>query len=1010
MVNNLKFSIIVLTHSGDDTLYQCLYSIKNQTFKKFKCIVIGYDTTDACQIIARTICKQDNRFSYIPITGKSLCYAKNLAVSLACNDYTMFIQDNDFLQQDCFEKAVFFIRKYNPQILWTASIQYTSDNYQSNINTHINGIYTAADMPFASTERCYIYDKIYRTSLLKNIRFIETEQEQVSNIMFNHDCLLQTNKVVNINYRLMHHYSVENECKINDESKTQLTQYIDKVNDDNVKKSIELIIQHEHRQLNYVEKEDILIVSFTSWKKRIQYCKHVVDLMMKQTTLPDKIILNLSEEEFPNKYNDLPKELIQEEEHNTLFEIYWVKENTNVWKKIIPTMNRFPQALVFSIDDDIEYPNNYISEMYNTYCENNKCYPIVAYEFIIDNDLCHSGPFTLTSKKFYGELLDKIYDELIHPSINERKWQSDIVYYKVTNSLGYKYIKCENIDGNTLYRKSQINKENKYSTWDKEYKNERKENIDLINKYLNGYKLKSLSIALCAIAKNENLYIREWVEWYKNIGISKIFLYDNNDINGEHFEEVINDYIINGFVEIINVRGIHKSLDKKYAEHSKYHGTQQDCFEECFINNKNNYDWMLFCDIDEFLTCDNLNLYLNKHLKINTDIILLNWIIYGDNEELIYSNKSLKNRFKYKSELRQYTQVKSFINCKTDKKMLQIDAHLALFENAIYRDSEFNIITPAYKKQIILGNCYIKHYLTKSCEEWILRKYHNTSATGKDYFNKAIDKRIKEFFTFNTDTIEKRKIIHRTMTLMDNISSKIIVSFTSFGQRLYNDAYITIKSILNQTIKPYKICLTLFNEDIKYIPNEIQKLIDENIVDLIISDKNLKPHLKYFYAMQKYRDCIIITIDDDHIYEYNMIENLINTHKKFPTCVVARRCHLIKRYENGDLLPYRKWHFEYSEQLTPGQNLFATGVGGVLYPPNIFELSDNNLNDIYKCLNADDIYLKWLEVNNHINVVWSPNKSYCGITIKSESAQKNRLQDINWKGTGNDDYLKIFKI
>ena len=90
MVNNLKLSIIVLTHSCDDTLYQCLYSIKKQTFKKFKCIVIGYDTTDACHTIARTICKQDNRFSYIPITGKSLCYAKNLAVSLACNDYTNY--------------------------------------------------------------------------------------------------------------------------------------------------------------------------------------------------------------------------------------------------------------------------------------------------------------------------------------------------------------------------------------------------------------------------------------------------------------------------------------------------------------------------------------------------------------------------------------------------------------------------------------------------------------------------------------------------------------------------------------------------------------------------------------------------------------------------------------------------------------------------------------------------------------------------------------------------------
>lgn len=758
--------------------------------------------------------------------------------------------------------------------------------------------------------------------------------------------------------------------------------------------------------------EDKLYVSFTSWTKRIQYCKHTIDLMMNQSLKPTKIILNLSEEEFPNKELDLPLDLVNEAKINDLFEIYWIKENTNVWKKIIPTMNRFPNDLVLSIDDDIEYPSNYIEEMYRTYCENDKLYPVVGYKFIIDENLCHSGPFTLTSKRFYGDLLNDIYYDIILPTLPEKKWQSDIVYYKVANSLGYNYVKCESINCNAIYNNSKINKEDRYSIWNKEYKNEREENIKLIDNYINNLNYnKQLNIAICAIAKNENLYIREWVEWYKNIPqVNKIFLYDNNDINGENFEEVINDYIESGFVNVINVRGVHKSLEKKYAEKSKYHGTQQDCYEDCFITNKNNYDWILFCDIDEFLVCDNLNLYLNKHIMLNTDIILLNWLIFGDNEELIYSNKPIKERFTNKSELRQYTQVKSLVNCRIDKKMLQIDAHLALFENAIYRDSKYNIVKPEYKKNIVLDNCYIKHYLTKSCEEWILRKYHNTSATGKDYFNNAIDKRIKEFFTFNVDTVEKRNIIHRTMTLMDSVNSKIIVSLTSFGQRLYNDAYITIKSILNQTIKPYKICLTLFTEDLKNIPNNIQNLINENVVELIISDKNLKPHLKYFYAMQKYRDCIIITVDDDHIYESTMIENLLKTYKKYPSCVVARRVHLIKRRKSGDLLPYKKWKFEYSEQLVPGQNLFATGVGGVLYPPNILEISDNNLNDIYKCLNADDIYLKWLETKNHINVVWSPNTSYCGITIQSESTKNNRLQDINLKGTGNDDYLKIFKI
>ena len=63
-----------------------------------------------------------------------------------------------------------------------------------------------------------------------------------------------------------------------------------------------------------------------------------------------------------------------------------------------------------------------------------------------------------------------------------------------------------------------------------------------------------MKICLCVIAKNENLYVREFVEHYKSIGYNNIFIYDNNDINGENFSDVINDYILDGFVKIIDYR------------------------------------------------------------------------------------------------------------------------------------------------------------------------------------------------------------------------------------------------------------------------------------------------------------------------------------------------------------------------------------------------------------------------------------------------------------------------
>jgi len=232
--------------------------------------------------------------------------------------------------------------------------------------------------------------------------------------------------------------------------------------------------------------EEKIYVSFTSWPKRIQNCKHTIDLMMNQTLLPSKIILNLSEEEFPNKENDLPKELVQEVKYNELFEIFWVKENTTVFKKIIPTMNRFPNDLVLSIDDDIEYPNFYIEEMYKTYLDYNKLCPIVGFSNKMNNTLLfHSGPFTLTSRRFYKDYLNDIYVNLILKTFDNIKWDDDIVYSYALLLAGNRYKRCFNIDGNTLYKQSVLNRINAFSDYkNPKYYSRLKKNTKILDDYI----------------------------------------------------------------------------------------------------------------------------------------------------------------------------------------------------------------------------------------------------------------------------------------------------------------------------------------------------------------------------------------------------------------------------------------------------------------------------------------------------------------------------------------------
>ena len=151
-------------------------------------------------------------------------------------------------------------------------------------------------------------------------------------------------------------------------------------------------------------------------------------------------------------------------------------------------------------------------------------------------------------------------------------------------------------------------------------------------KYINKNKIKT---ALCVICKDENKYIKEYINYYYHLGINKIFLYDNNDINGENFENIISIDIENKFVKLINYRGLYKPQKKAY--------------NDCYINNNKYYNWIAFYDADEFLSIinyTNINKFLSLPKFNNCSSILINWKYYGDNNNLYYENFSVQKRFK----------------------------------------------------------------------------------------------------------------------------------------------------------------------------------------------------------------------------------------------------------------------------------------------------------------------------------------------------------------------------
>ena len=101
-----------------------------------------------------------------------------------------------------------------------------------------------------------------------------------------------------------------------------------------------------------------------------------------------------------------------------------------------------------------------------------------------------------------------------------------------------------------------------------------------------------MKVCICTIGK-KNLYVREYVDYYKKIGIDKIFIYDNNVKNDEKFDLVLKDYIENGIVEIVDIRG--------------QEAPQFEAMEDCRKKNFKKYDWLLFYDMDEFIFLRNFS-------------------------------------------------------------------------------------------------------------------------------------------------------------------------------------------------------------------------------------------------------------------------------------------------------------------------------------------------------------------------------------------------------------------
>ena len=242
-------------------------------------------------------------------------------------------------------------------------------------------------------------------------------------------------------------------------------------------------------------------------------------------------------------------------------------------------------------------------------------------------------------------------------------------------------------------------------------------NLYKINQNYNKYKSNSLSYFSCFVtmAKLENKYVREIIEYYKKLGLDKFFIGDDNSLNSEKLSDVLQDYINEGYIEILDIR------EQNY--------TQTYFFKFTFDKYKSKCKWMLYFDIDEYLEFIDKKMTINHYLSQDRfnkcEVIKINWVMYINDDLLYYDNRPLQERFKTPTYVKEDVRtVKSIVRNDSRRNPWIRNSAPHELARGLYSCNSIGNFSPYHGGVLyppVLSYCYLKHYHYKSVEEYALK-------------------------------------------------------------------------------------------------------------------------------------------------------------------------------------------------------------------------------------------------------------------------------------------------
>ena len=171
----VKISIIVPVYNSEKFLEKCINSIINQTLKDIEIIFINDGSTDKSLDILKSYELKDSRIKVLSQNNTGPSCARNNGLKIAKGEYVGFVDSDDWIDLDFYEKLYITAKKYDADISvagikrhrsykWKYHLKIEKEEFTNDINRK----FLLCDVP----DKCYPVNKIYKVSKLNQYNIL----------------------------------------------------------------------------------------------------------------------------------------------------------------------------------------------------------------------------------------------------------------------------------------------------------------------------------------------------------------------------------------------------------------------------------------------------------------------------------------------------------------------------------------------------------------------------------------------------------------------------------------------------------------------------------------------------------------------------------------------------------------------------------------------------------------------------------------------------------------------